>query len=63
MGLRGCEISRLLLEDLDWRAGEVIVRGKREYHERLPLPVDVGEALVDYLRHVRAPGAPTGTCS
>ena len=53
MGLRGCEISRLLLEDLDWRAGEVIVRGKRDYHERLPLPVDVGDALVDYLRHVR----------
>jgi site-specific recombinase XerD len=53
IGLRGCEISRLLLEDLDWRAGEVIVRGKREYHERLPLPVDVGDALVDYLRHVR----------
>jgi integrase/recombinase XerD len=53
MGLRGCEISRLLLEDLDWRAGEVIVRGKREYHERLPLPVDVGNALVEYLRRAR----------
>lgn len=53
MGLRGCEISRLLLEDLDWRAGEVIVRGKRQYYERLPLPVDVGEALVDYLRRGR----------
>jgi len=53
MGLRGCEIARLLLEDLDWRAGEVIVRGKRQYYERLPLPVDVGEALVDYLRHGR----------
>jgi integrase/recombinase XerD len=53
MGLRGCEVSRLLLEDIDWRAGEVIVRGKRQYHERLPLPVDIGEALVDYLRHGR----------
>lgn len=53
MGLRGCEIARLLLEDLDWRAGEVIVRGKRQYFERLPVPVDVGEALVDYLRHGR----------
>jgi hypothetical protein len=50
---KGCEVSRLLLEDLDWRAGEVIVRGKRDYHERLPLPVDVGDALVDYLRQVR----------
>ena len=53
MGLRGCEIARLRLEDLDWRAGEVIVRGKRDALERLPLPVDVGEALVDYLRHGR----------
>jgi integrase/recombinase XerD len=53
MGLRGCEVSRLLLDDLDWRAGEVVVRGKGQYYERLPLPVDVGEALVDYLRHGR----------
>ena len=53
MGLRGCEIARLRLEDVDWRAGEVIVRGKRHYHERLPLPVDVGDALVDYLTHAR----------
>ena len=57
MGLRGCEIARLLLEDIDWRAGEVIVRGKRQYYERLPLPVDVGEALVDYLRHGRPASA------
>jgi integrase/recombinase XerD len=53
MGLRGCEIARLRLEDLDWRAGELIVRGKRGALERLPLPVDVGEALVDYLRYGR----------
>jgi len=53
MGLRACEVARLLLEDLDWRAGEVIVRGKRQYYERLPLPVDVGEALVHYLRYGR----------
>jgi len=53
LGVRGCEVARLRLEDLDWRAGEVIVRGKRDYHERLPLPVDVGDALVDYLTHAR----------
>ena len=57
MGLRGCEIARLVLEDLDWRAGEVIVRGERVSVERLPLPVDVGEALVDYLAHGRPPVA------
>jgi integrase/recombinase XerD len=53
MGLRGCEVSRLRLEDVDWRAGEMVVRGKRDHHERLPLPIDIGEALVDYLQHAR----------
>jgi integrase len=51
--LRACEAAKLELSDIDWRAGELIVRGKRDRHERLPLPVDVGEALVDYLRHGR----------
>jgi len=53
MGLRGCEVTRMHLDDIDWHAGEVIVRGKREHDERLPLPVDVGEAIADYLQHVR----------
>ena len=53
MALRGCEVARMHLDDLDWLAGEVIVRGKREYDERLPLPVDVGEAIADYLQHAR----------
>jgi site-specific recombinase XerD len=41
------------LADIDWRAGEVLVRGKGNRDERLPLPVDVGEAVVDYLRRGR----------
>jgi integrase/recombinase XerD len=41
------------LEDIDWRAGELIVRGKGARSERLPLPVDVGEAIVGYLRDGR----------
>lgn len=49
LGLRSIEIARLRLEDVDWRAGEVVVRGKGRREDRLPLPVDVGEALVDYL--------------
>jgi integrase/recombinase XerD len=53
LGLRACEVAKLRLADIDWRAGELIVRGKRDRHERLPLPADVGEALVDYLRHGR----------
>jgi site-specific recombinase XerD len=50
LGLRAAEVARLTLENLDWRAGEIVVRGKGGREERLPLPVDVGEAIVDYLR-------------
>ena len=53
LGLRAVEISRMTLDDIDWRAGEIVVRGKGGRTDRLPLPGDVGEALVDYLRHGR----------
>lgn len=49
LGLRSIEIARLELRDMDWRAGELVVRGKARRHDRLPLPTEVGEALVDYL--------------
>jgi integrase/recombinase XerD len=49
LGLRGAEVAGLELSDLDWRGGEVAVRGKGNRIERLPLPVDVGEALAAYL--------------
>lgn len=58
LGLRAGEVAALTLDDLDWRAGEIVVRGKGQRIERLPLPVDVGEALVAYLRD----GRPGGTC-
>src|SRR4029077_227596 len=41
------------LDDIDWRAGEVIVRGKGQRHDRVPIPPDVGEALTDYIRNDR----------
>jgi integrase/recombinase XerD len=53
LGVRACEVAKLQLSDIDWRTGELIVRGKQDRLERLPLPADVGEALVDYLRHGR----------
>lgn len=53
MGLRAGEVRALELDDIDWRAGEIVVRGKGNRRERLPLPVDVGQALADYLRHGR----------
>jgi integrase len=56
LGLRCGEVAGLTLDDLDWRAGELVVRGKRSRIARLPLPWDVGEALSDYLRHGRPSG-------
>ncbi len=53
LGLRAVEVSRLRLEDLDWRAGEVRVQGKAGRVDRLPLPADVGAAVVDYVRFGR----------
>jgi integrase/recombinase XerD len=53
LGLRAGEVAALSLEDIDWRAGELIVRGKCARSERLPLPHDVGEAIVGYLRDGR----------
>jgi integrase/recombinase XerD len=53
LGLRIGEVAALRLGDLDWRAGELVISGKGERQERLPLPVDVGEAIVDWLRHGR----------
>ena len=49
MGLRNGEVCRLRLDDIDWQAGEVLVHGKGNRHEQMPLPVDVGQALVEYL--------------
>jgi site-specific recombinase XerD len=55
LGLRAGEVAGLCLDDIDWQIGEVIVRGKGSTTERLPLPHDVGEALVSYLRQGRPP--------
>ncbi|HMS14848.1 MAG TPA: tyrosine-type recombinase/integrase [Microthrixaceae bacterium] len=56
LGLRRGEVVGLGLDDIDWRAGELTIAGKGRRVERLPLPVDVGEALVDYLAHERLAG-------
>jgi site-specific recombinase XerD len=53
LGLRSIEVARLLLDDVDWRSGEIVVRGKGRREDRLPLPADVGEALVAYLSGAR----------
>ena len=53
LGLRAVEVARLELGDIDWRQGELVIRSKGGRLDRLPLPPDVGEALVSYLRHGR----------
>jgi site-specific recombinase XerD len=53
LGLRAGEITALTLEDLDWQEGLITVRGKAGRYSQLPLPVDVGEAIADYLQHGR----------
>ena len=53
LGLRAGEVAAMTLDDVDWRAGELRIRGKGGSVDCLPLPVDVGEALVCYLRDVR----------
>jgi integrase/recombinase XerD len=53
LGLRSGEVAALSLDDIDWRAGELRVRGKGNHTEQLPLPVDVGEAIEGYLRRGR----------
>jgi integrase/recombinase XerD len=57
LALRAGELVRLRLEDVDWHAGALVIRGKGDRHERLPLPADVGEALAAYLRRGRPVGA------
>ena len=53
LGLRSAEVAGLQLDDIGWRTGEVVVRGKGGVVERLPLPTDVGEAIAAYLRRGR----------
>lgn len=53
LGLRAAELASLRLDDIDWRAGEIVVRGKGRTEERLPLPSDVGAAVAAYLRRGR----------
>jgi integrase/recombinase XerD len=58
LGLRAGEVCSLTLDDIDWSQGEIVVRGKGSRTEALPMPVDVGEALVGYLRT----GRPKASC-
>jgi integrase/recombinase XerD len=53
LGLRAPEVIAIQLEDIDWRAGEILVPGKGKLHDRMPLPREVGEAIVNYIQNER----------
>jgi integrase/recombinase XerD len=58
LGVRSGEVAALELDDIDWSAGRLNVRGKSGQRNELPLPVDVGKAIATYL--IR--GRPRSTC-
>ncbi len=53
LGLRAGEVAGLQLADVDWQAGQLSVRGKGNRSDAMPIPVDVGQALVDYVQYGR----------
>lgn len=53
LGLRAGEVVGLELDDIDWRTGVVTVRGKGFTRDHLPIPHEVGQALVAYIRNDR----------
>jgi integrase/recombinase XerD len=58
LGLRAGEVAALMLDDINWRAGDLVVVSKGGRRDRLPLPVDVGQAMAAYLQR----GRPRGEC-
>jgi site-specific recombinase XerD len=55
IGLRANEVALLTLDDIDWRSGQLTVQGKGGLCAQMPLPVEVGTAIADYLQHGRPP--------
>ncbi len=53
LGLRAGEVANLALDDIDWDAAELVIRGKGGAVDRMPIPADVGAAVAKYLRVAR----------
>jgi site-specific recombinase XerD len=53
LGLRASDISGLRFSDLNWHSGTLVVSGKNRRETRLPLPQDVGDAILHYVKHGR----------
>jgi integrase/recombinase XerD len=77
LGLRANEVSGLRIDDFDWRVGTVLIRGKGNDSQLMPVPAEVGEAIAQYLSEstgvrssyrevflgVYAPYLPVGRCA
>jgi site-specific recombinase XerD len=61
LGLRATEVIAVQIDDIDWR-GELLIRGKGQLHDRLPLPHDVGAALADYIQRGRTTSSRALVC-
>jgi len=58
LGMRAGEVATLILDDIDWRSGEMLIRAKGRQRARMPIPPDVGAAVIAYLRD----GRPKSSC-
>lgn len=58
LGLRASEVSGLTVDDFDWRAGTVLIHGKGNDSQLMPVPADVGEAIAKYLSGKRRAKSP-----
>jgi site-specific recombinase XerD len=58
LGMRASEVATLTLDDIDWRSGDMLIRAKGRQRAKMPIPPDVGTAVVAYLRD----GRPTAWC-
>ena len=62
LGLRGNDIIGLRFTDINWQDATLVVSGKSRRATHLPLPQDVGDALLHYLESARRPSTLTA-CS
>lgn len=53
LGLRGGDIAGLKLNDIDWLEASIRFSGKGHREVRLPLPQEVGDAILEYLKNGR----------
>ena len=55
LGLRASDVAHLTFKDIDWKNGKIALCGKGRRHEWLPLPQDIGDAILKYIQSGRPP--------